>query len=88
AVIGIAQPAQGAIFTLGGALRGAGDTRYPLLISLVSWFVIRLPLAYVLAFPFGMGLVGIWSGVAVDYFVRCALMAVRFRNGAWARVNV
>ncbi|HEY6959551.1 MAG TPA: MATE family efflux transporter, partial [Candidatus Limnocylindria bacterium] len=46
AVIGIAQPAQGAIFTLGGALRGAGDTRYPLLISLVSWFVIRLPLAY------------------------------------------
>lgn len=87
-VIGIAQPAQGAIFTLGGALRGAGDTRYPLLISLLSWFVIRLPLAYTLAFPFGMGLTGIWLGVGVDYFVRCALMALRFRNGAWARVRV
>lgn len=88
AVIGIAQPAQGAIFTLGGALRGAGDTRYPLVISLVSWFVIRLPLAYVLAFPLGMGLTGIWTGVAFDYFVRCGLMAVRFKNGAWARVRL
>lgn len=87
-VIGIAQPAQGAIFTLGGALRGAGDTRYPLAISLLSWFVVRLPLAYILAFPLGMGLTGIWSGVAVDYFVRCALMIVRFRTGAWARVRV
>ena len=88
AVVGIGQPAQAVIFALGGALRGAGDTRYPLVVSLVSWFLVRLPLAYVLAFPFGMGLTGIWLGVTVDYFLRAALLALRFRSGAWARVRV
>jgi len=88
AVVGLGQPAQAAIFALGGALRGAGDTRYPLIVSLVNWFLIRLPLAYVLAFPMGMGLTGIWFGVTVDYFVRALLLALRFRSGAWARVRV
>jgi putative MATE family efflux protein len=88
AVVGLGQPAQGLIFALGGALRGAGDTRYPLMVSLFNWFVIRLPLAYVLAFPLGLGLAGIWLGVTVDYFVRAALLAWRFRSGAWARVRV
>jgi putative MATE family efflux protein len=88
AVVGLGQPAQAAIFALGGGLRGAGDTRFPLMVSLVNWFVVRLPLAYVLAFPLGLGLTGIWVGVTVDYFVRAVLLAVRFRSGAWARVRV
>jgi putative MATE family efflux protein len=88
AVVGIGQPAQAVIFALGGSLRGAGDTRYPLLVSFVSWFVLRLPLAYLFAFVFGFGLTGIWLGVTIDYFVRAVLLAVRFRSGAWARVRV
>jgi len=88
AVVGIAQPAQAIIFTLGGALRGAGDTRFPLLASVVNWFVVRLPLAYVLAFPLGLGLTGVWAGIAADYFVRAALLAWRFNSGAWQRVRV
>jgi putative MATE family efflux protein len=87
-VVGLGQPAQAVIFALSGALRGAGDTRYPLLVTLVNWFLIRLPLAYVLAFPLGLGLTGIWLGVTVDYFLRAVLFAVRFRSGAWARVRV
>jgi putative MATE family efflux protein len=88
AVVGLGQPAQAVIFALSGALRGAGDTRYPLLVTLVNWFLIRLPLAYVLAFPVGLGLTGIWLGVTVDYFLRAVLFAFRFRSGAWARVKV
>src|SRR2546428_10284683 len=88
AVVGLGQPAQAAIFALGGALRGAGDTRYPLMVSLVNWVVVRLPLAYVLAFPLGLGLIWIWAAVTVDYFFRAVLLAVRFRSGAWARVRV
>ncbi len=88
AVVGIGQPAQALIFALGGALRGAGDTRYPLVVSLVNWFLVRLPLAYLFAFVFGLGLTGIWLGIMIDYFVRAALLAVRFRSGAWARVRV
>jgi len=88
AIVGLGQPAQAVIFALGGALRGAGDTRFPLIASVVSWFLIRLPLAYTLGFPLGMGLTGIWLAVTVDYFVRAALLAVRFRSGEWARVRV
>lgn len=88
AIVGIAQPAQSIIFTLGGALRGAGDTRFPLIATIVNWFVIRLPLAYVLAFPLGLGLAGVWAGIAADYFVRAGLLAWRFNSGAWQRVRV
>jgi len=88
AVVGIGQPAQAVIFALGGALRGAGDTRYPLMVSLVNWFLVRLPLAYLFAFVFGLGLAGIWLGVTIDYFVRAALLALRFRSDAWAKARV
>jgi putative MATE family efflux protein len=88
AIIGIGQPAQAVIFTIGGALRGSADTRFPLMASVVNWFVVRLPLAYVLAFPLGLGLAGVWVGIAADYFVRAALLAWRFRSGAWQTVKV
>jgi putative MATE family efflux protein len=88
AVIGIGQPAQAVIFTLGGALRGAGDTRFPLVATIVNWFLVRLPLAYVLAFPLGLGLTGVWAGIAADYFVRAGMLAWRFNSGAWQRVRV
>ena len=88
AIIGIGQPAQAVIFTLGGALRGAGDTRFPLVATIVNWLVVRLPLAYVLAFPLGLGLTGVWVGIAADYFVRAGLLAWRFNSGAWQRVRV
>lgn len=88
AVVGLGQPAQAVIFTLGGALRGAGDTRFPLVATVVNWFVIRLPLAYTLAFPLGLGLTGVWAGIAADYFVRAGLLAWRFNSGAWQRVRV
>jgi putative MATE family efflux protein len=88
AIVGIAQPAQAVIFALGGALRGAGDTRFPLVATIVNWFVVRLPLSYVLAFPLGLGLAGVWAGIAADYFVRAALLAWRFNSGAWQRVRV
>jgi putative MATE family efflux protein len=88
AIVGIGQPAQALIFTLGGALRGAGDTRFPLIATIVNWFVVRLPLAYVLAFPLGLGLAGVWAGIAADYFLRAALLAWRFNSGAWQRVQV
>ena len=88
AIVGLGQPAQALIFTLGGALRGAGDTRFPLIATVVNWFVVRLPLAYVLAFPLGLGLAGVWAGIAADYFVRAGLLAWRFNSGAWQRVRV
>ena len=82
-VIGIAQPAQAIIFTIGGALRGAGDTRYTLALTIFNWVVVRFPLAVVLGLVVGWGLTGVWVAVAIDYAVRAALMARRFHGGVW-----
>ena len=84
-VIGFAQPAQAVNFTMGGALRGSGDTRFTLVTTVVNWFVVRLPLAVLFAFPLGLGLAGIWLAILVDYCVRAVILALRFRGGKWSR---
>ena len=84
-VIGFAQPAQAVNFTMGGALRGSGDTRFTMSTTIVNWFVVRLPLAVLFAFPLGLGLAGIWLAVLVDYCVRAVILALRFRSGRWSK---
>jgi MATE family multidrug resistance protein len=63
----------------GGALRGTGDTRTPLLANLAAHWTIGLPVGYVLAFPMGRGLVGLWIGLAVGLI--CVGV---FLVGSWA----
>lgn len=46
-----------------GALRGAGDTRTPMLCHLVAYWFVGLPIGVVLCFPFGRGAVGMWLGL-------------------------
>ena len=86
-IIGLGQPAQAVVFALGGALRGAGDTRYTLRITAFNWIVVRLPLSVLLGAVLGLGLAGVWMALAIDYFVRAGLMALRFRNGGWQRLR-
>jgi Na+-driven multidrug efflux pump len=87
-VVGVAQPAQAVIFTIGGALRGAGDTRWTLGLTILNWFVVRFPLAVVLGLVVGWGLAGVWVAIAIDYAVRAGLMGRRFASGAWTRRRV
>jgi len=86
-VVGFAQPAQAVNFAIAGALRGAGDTRFTLFATIVNWLLIRLPLAYLLAFPLGLGLAGVWLGVLIDYAVRAVILMLRFRGGRWTRLR-
>jgi putative MATE family efflux protein len=73
----------GVVFTLAGALRGAGDTRSPMIVALVGTFGFRLPLVYLLGMHFGLGLRGIWYGTLLDWVGRAVLMYFMFRSGKW-----
>jgi MATE family, multidrug efflux pump len=48
-----------------GAMRGSGDTQTPMVCTLVAHWFVGLPLGYVLAFPMGFGVIGLWSGLAL-----------------------
>jgi Na+-driven multidrug efflux pump len=89
------------ILVLVGALRGAGDTRWPLALNLLGIVLLRVPLAIYLAhatltIPWidvairgaGLGVVGAWYAAVVDIVARCALLIARFRHDAWQRIDV
>jgi len=66
-----------------GALRGAGETRIPMLSSFVAYWVVGLPLGYYLGFNRGLGALGLWMGLALSLmFIGSALMlAWRWKVG-------
>lgn len=49
----------------GGCLRGLGDTRAALIANLAAYWALGIPLGYLLAFPLGTGLAGLWVGLTV-----------------------
>ncbi len=69
-------------------LRGVGDTKACLLITVVSSYFVRLPLAWLLGVHFGMGLLGIWIGLCGELVIRGLLFLWRFRCHAWERLRV
>ena len=61
-----------------GALRGLSDTTIPMVISIFSYWLVGLAAAYVLAFPFDMGALGIWFGLAIGLTVSAFVLSIRF----------
>jgi putative MATE family efflux protein len=76
------------LMVLSGALRGAGDTRWPLAITLVGLLGVRMPGTWLLAHQLGWGVRGAWWAMVADLVVRCLLVAARFGGGRWKHARV
>ena len=63
-----------------GALRGLNDTRVPLLLAVVSYWMIGFTLACILGFRTGLGAVGVWVGLSCGTLVYATLLILRFRR--------
>jgi MATE family multidrug resistance protein len=71
-----------------GALRGAGDTRWPFLVQTTLAWGVRLPLAYLFGIALGGGLLGAWAGELCYLLALAGVFVARFRSGAWRRLRI
>lgn len=76
-------PLGGVLFALDGVLMGAGDTAYLRTVSVGGALLGFLPMT-ALALPLGLGLSGVWAGLALFVVLRLVAMTVRTRGRAWA----
>lgn len=71
-----------------GCLRGAGDTRFTAMVSLISVTCIRPGLSWLLCYPLGLGLMGAWLGTFCDQLMRFTMTFIRFRKGQWTKLKL
>ena len=73
----------GALNVYNGALRGAGDTLFPMIASLVCLWLIRIPLAYYLSSWLGRN--GIWWAIGISITIGLIVTFVYYKMGFWKR---
>lgn len=64
-------------------MQAAGDTQYPVVISVLSMWGVATLLSYVFGIMFGWGLVGIWIAMALDECLRAVIFFIRWKRGGW-----
>jgi putative MATE family efflux protein len=99
-LIACAMPALASQIIFTSALRGAGDSRVPVLFSWFGLLGVRIPLAYLLTAPqvdlgplgvvrgYDLGLLGAWVAMCADLWIRGTFFALRFAGGKWKKVEV
>lgn len=69
-------------------LRGAGETRLPLILAIVSTAGLRTPIAHLCGIVWNGGLPGAWLGMLADVTVRCLLGAWLYSRGRWTHLKI
>ncbi len=71
-----------------GCLRGAGDTGYTAMASIISVTVIRTVFSYMCGYMLGFGINGVWMGILADQVSRFIFGSVRFKQGKWTKIKI
>lgn len=73
-------------FVFPNMLRACNDVRYTMIVSIASMFTFRIVLSYILGVNFGMGAVGVWLAMVVDWICRIICFLLRYRSGKWKKL--
>ena len=84
-IMALVQPLMAIEFTLGGCLRGAGDTRFPLMATMLGLCGVRVGLAAIFV-VLDMSVEWIYAALIGDYVLKAIMLTIRFRNGKWQQV--
>ena len=72
-------------FTLPNTLRAANDVKFSMVVSILSMWVFRIGFGYLLAKFLGMGVMGVWIAMYIDWAVRTVCFIFRYRSARWHR---
>jgi putative MATE family efflux protein len=87
-LLAINQPLMAASVVLGHALRGAGDTRSPVISAFAGGLILRVVGAFYLGVTLDMGIVGIWLATTIDWGARTLILGTIFLRGRWKQIRV
>jgi putative MATE family efflux protein len=73
---------------ISSSFNGAGDTKTPMYINLISFWLIQIPLAYVLAHSFGLEAGGTYWAIAISETILAVIAIYIFRLGKWKKVTI
>ena len=65
------------------ALRAANDVKFTMIVSISSMIVFRLGLSYIIGVYMGVGIIGVWIAMIVDWIFRVIMFNTRFMGGKW-----
>ncbi len=85
AFVSLAQVSQ-VIFT--GSLRGAGDTKFNAVVSLISMVILRPVIAYFLCHVVQVGVIGAWIALLLDQYIRFICVTIHFYSGKWKTIKL
>ena len=63
--------------------RAAGDAKFPMIVSMASMIICRIALSYVFAFGLGMGMLGTWAAMFVDWIAKSIIYTYHYKTGKW-----
>lgn len=75
-------------FTIPNALRAAGDAKYTMMVSIFSMWAFRVGSSYLLGGTLGLGVLGVWFGMFIDWGFRSLAFLIRFIRGKWTQKAV
>lgn len=82
-IVGIAYIPLALMFTVSGVMRGAGDTTASMVISVITLWLVRLPLAYLLSYRLGWGVNGAWASITISSTLGFLLNYAYYLTGRW-----
>lgn len=75
-------------FTLPNTLRAAGDAKYTMIISIISMWTFRVGSSYFFAKALGLGVLGVWIGMFIDWGFRSLMFMARYLRGKWVEKRI
>lgn len=82
------QPGLNYMIVMGGALRGAGDTKILMYLTISRLWLVFIPLAYLFIITLNKGVAGLWYGEIISILLFSIILFFRFKNQKWSTIEI